>query len=71
VEPALSLISDRFDPEDRRPGFVPGNSGRGNSKPDRFCFLFRSKQTVHGETTEFQTDSFFPPGTRPGISQTN
>jgi hypothetical protein len=42
VEPALSLISDRFDPEDRRPGFVPGNSGRGNSKPDRFCFLFRS-----------------------------
>jgi hypothetical protein len=54
-----------------RPGFVPGNSGRGNSKPERFCFLFRSKQTVHGETTEFQTDSFFPPGTRPGISQTN
>jgi hypothetical protein len=38
VEPALSLVPNRFDMEGRRPGFVPGSSWRGNSKPDRFCF---------------------------------
>lgn len=64
-------VSPRFDPKGRRPGFVPGSSGRGNSKPNHFCFWFGSKRTVHEETTEFQTGSFFPPGTRPGISQTN